>query len=115
MQLSDNPATTHTLPEGKDAKDAIAKSIPKVASGDSLSSQSNRPQRDRKPFITYEPEVIHHTSTPSSGGSFTKGSRVYIVGTTQVLQRSPHYVGRIGTVKEVPGELSFRKDMKSSS
>lgn len=100
--------SAHALLEGKDAKDANAKSIPKVASGDSLSSQtsqSNRPQRERKPLLTYEPEVTHTSNyPPTSGGSFSKGSRVYIVGTTQVLQRSPHYVGRIGTVKEVPGE-----------
>ena len=81
-------------------------SLPNVASLDSISSQtsqSSRPQRERKPHVTYEPEILHSVFPTSSGG-FAKGSRIYILGTGQVMQRSPHYVGRVGTVKEVPGK-----------
>ena len=41
-------------------------------------------------------------SPTSSIAQFTKGVAVKIVGTDNVLQRVPHLVGCIGTVREVP-------------
>ena len=86
----------------------------KLKANGSSESLSTRPQRERRPLVTYEPDALHVSPFPSCGGGFPKGSKVVILGTGQVMQKSPHFVGRVGCVKEVPGQSDCVRQLASA-
>lgn len=118
--LSSGYSSTESLvqADGNTEETLCKQPISATSSFDSLLSTSEmlskqpgqqRLHRERRPPSAYEPTLPSHcqpSSFSQSSNGFSKGSKVVILGTGQVMQKSPHFVGRVGTVKEVPGKLA---------